>query len=231
MGDMPKIYLPLAICSKNGFRFVMEHSGEIGGDPSAAVGRARRATGLTRVHSQAMHTNAAQRWPAAAQQTSAQETSFASSLDDDECAKLITFSIGGAQYAVDILEVQEIRSLSEGAGAAGSHSGCAAFMLNGETVPILDLRPAGPATLTPMHVVIVVQNRWGPLGLLADQMPDMVTADLSSLHAVPRLLRLRGVDLPAGDLTIAGKRITLVDPSDLRISTSIHGRPALSATS
>jgi chemotaxis signal transduction protein len=94
-------------------------------------------------------------------------------------------------------------------------------------VPILDLRPAGPATLTPMHVVIIVQTRWGPLGLLADQVPDMVTADLSSLHAAPRLLRLRGLDLPAGDLTIAGKLVTLIDPSDLRISTGLHGRPAL----
>jgi chemotaxis signal transduction protein len=176
------------------------------------------------------NTQAAQRWPAAAQQTPAQETSFAPSLNNDECAQLITFLIGGQRYAVDILEVQEVRSLSEGAVAAGPHSGCAAFMLNGETVPILDLRLAGPATLTPMQVVIVVQNRWGPLGLLADQMPDMVAADLASLHAAPRLLRLRGLDVPAGDLTIAGKLITLIDPSDLRISTGVHGRPALRAT-
>jgi purine-binding chemotaxis protein CheW len=174
------------------------------------------------------NTQAAQRWPAAAQQTPAQEPSFAPSLNDDECAQLITFSIGGQRYAVDILEVQEVRSLSEGAVTAGPHSGCVAFMLNGETVPILDLRLAGPAT--PMHVVIVVQNRWGPLGLLADQMPDMVAADLASLHAAPRLLRLRGLDVPAGDLTIAGKLITLIDPSDLRISTGVHGRPALRAT-
>ena len=176
------------------------------------------------------NTQAAQRWPAAAQQTPSHETSFAPSLNNDECAQLITFSIGGQRYAVDILEVQEVRSLSEGAVAAGPHSGCVAFMLNGETVPILDLRLAGPATLTPMHVVIVVQNRWGLLGLLADQMPDMVTADLASLHAAPRLLRLRGLDVPAGDLTIAGKLITLIDPSDLRISTGVHGRPALRAT-
>jgi purine-binding chemotaxis protein CheW len=164
------------------------------------------------------NTHAAQRWPAATQQTS-------SCLD--ECAQLITFSIGGAQYGVDILDVQEVRSLSEGALAAGPHSGCVSFILNRDTVPILDLRPAGPATLTPMHVVIIVQTRWGPLGLLADQVPDMVTADLSSLHAAPRLLRLRGLDLPAGDLTIAGKLVTLIDPSDLRISTGLHGRPAL----
>jgi chemotaxis signal transduction protein len=102
-------------------------------------------------------------------------------------------------------------------------------MLRGETVPILDLRPRGRPTLTPTHVVVVVQNRWGPLGLLADQMPDVVTADLSSLHVVPRLLRLRGLDVPAGDLTIAGKLITLIDPSELRISTA-YERPAFSAT-
>jgi purine-binding chemotaxis protein CheW len=181
------------------------------------------------------NTQAAQRWPAAAQQTPARETSFAPTSNGDECAQLITFSIGGQRYAVDILEVQEVRSLSEGAVTAGPHStgphsSCVAIMLNGETVPILDLRLAGPATLTPMHVVIVVQNRWGPLGLLADQMPDMVTADLASLHAAPRLLRLRGLDVPAGDLTIAGKLITLIDPSDLRISNGVHGRPALRAT-
>jgi purine-binding chemotaxis protein CheW len=189
-------------------------------------------TGLTRVRSQVMRTNtqAAQRWPAAAQQTPAQETSFAPSLNSDECAQLITFSIGGQQYAIDILEVLEVRSLSQVAFAAGSHSRFPAFMLHGETVPILDLRSAGPAALTPMHVVIVVQNRWGALGLLADQMPDMITADLASLHAEPRLLRLRGLDVPAGDLTIAGKLITLIDPSDLRVSTGVHERPVLRAT-
>jgi chemotaxis signal transduction protein len=175
------------------------------------------------------NTQAAQRWPAATQQTPAQEASLPSTLDEGS-AQLITFLIGGHQYAVDILEVLEVRSLSEGAVAAGPHSGCVAFVLNGETVPILDLRLAGPATLTPMHVVIVVQNRWGPLGLLADQMPDMITADLASLHAAPRLLRLRGLDVPAGDLTIAGKVITLIDPSDLRIGTGVYGRPALRAT-
>ena len=49
-------------------------------------------------------------------------------MNNDECAQLITFSIGGQRYAVDILEVQEVRSLSEGAVTAGPHSGCAAFM-------------------------------------------------------------------------------------------------------
>jgi hypothetical protein len=90
-------------------------------------------------------------------------------------------------------------------------------MLHGKTVPMLDLRPRGRTTLTPMHVVVVVQNRWGLLGLLADQMPDVVAADLLSLDAVPRLLRLRDCDVPAGDLTIEGRLITLVDPSELRI--------------
>jgi purine-binding chemotaxis protein CheW len=176
------------------------------------------------------NTQAAQRWPAAAQQTPAQQTSCAPSLNSDECAQLIIFSVGGQQYAIDILEVLEVRSLSQVVLAAGPHSKFAAFMLHGERVPILDLRLAGPTTLTPMHVVIVVQNRWGLLGVLADQMPDMVTADLANLHAAPRLLRLRGLDVPAGDLTIAGKLITLIDPSDLRISTGFHPRPTLTAT-
>ena len=178
-----------------------------------------------------MHTNtqADHRRPDAAEQTAAQVPFSTSSPDDDERVQLITFSSGGERYAVDILEVQQITSLSQvtfGTLGTGPHSEHVAFVLHGETVPILDLRPRARATLTPMHVVVVVQNRWGLLGLLADQMPDVVTADLSSLHAAPRLLRLRGLDVPAGDLTIAGKLITLIDPSELRISSDIQRRPA-----
>jgi chemotaxis signal transduction protein len=164
--------------------------------------------------------------PAATEQAAAQVTFAASSPDDDERVQLITFCSGGERYAVDILEVQQITSLSQVTLGTSPHSERVAFVLHGETVPILDLRPRARATLTPMHVVVVVQNRWGALGLLADQMPDVVTADVSSLHAAPRLLRLCGLDVPAGDLTIAGKLITLIDPSDLRIGSDIRRRPA-----
>jgi chemotaxis signal transduction protein len=183
----------------------------------------------------AMHTNtqAERRRSAAVEQAATQETSFAS--DDDERAQLITFATGGEQYAVDIHDVREITSLSQVTlgPAVGER---VAFMLHGETVPILDLRSHGRTTLTPMHVVVVVENRWGPLGLLADQMPDVLSADLLSLCAEPRLLRLRGLEVPAGDLTIAGRLITLIDPSELRVSTNRrvstdrHGGRAFSAT-
>jgi chemotaxis signal transduction protein len=176
-----------------------------------------------------MHTNtqADHRQPAATKPTAAQVTFSASSPDDDERVQLITFCSGGERYAVDILEVQQVSSLSQVTLGNGAYSERVAFVLHGETVPILDLRPRARATLTPMQVVVVVRNRWGPLGLLADQMPDVVTADVSSLHAAPRLLRLRGLDVPAGDLTIAGKLVTLIDPSELQISSDVQRRPAL----
>ena len=164
-----------------------------------------------------MHTNTQ---AARMQSAAVQEASFASS-HEDERAQLITFSNGGEQYAVDIQDVQEIISLSQVivglAPGPRSHRERVAFMLRGEPVPILDLLSSGRTALTPMHVVVVVQNRWGRIGLLADQMPDVVSVDLLSLHIAPRRLQLRGLEVPAGDLTIVGRLMTLIDPSDLRI--------------
>src|SRR4051795_7534624 len=124
-----------------------------GGDLGAIRARLMAGLGGRRAcrASTAMHTNMQtdHRRPVAAEQTAAQATFSASSSDDDERVQLIAFCSGGERYAVDILEVQQIASLSQatpGTLGAGPHSERVAFMLRGEMVPILDLRLRGRPT-------------------------------------------------------------------------------------
>jgi purine-binding chemotaxis protein CheW len=110
--------------------------------------------------------------------------------------QLITFTVGDERYGVDIMMVSEIKSVSDVALAPGrSQDAPAALRLHGETVPIIDLRRDGSSRITPRHVVIIVQSGAGPIGLLGDQVPDIVSMDLATIQPERRVIRSASVDV------------------------------------
>jgi purine-binding chemotaxis protein CheW len=119
---------------------------------------------------------------------SAHSTSEALAVAAGEAREVLTFRLGGEEYGIDILRVQEIRSFEKPTRIAGA----APFMLGasnlrGDIVPIADLRlrfgmpepDYGGATAT---VVLKLEHT---VGVVVDEVRDVVTLPASQVRPPP----------------------------------------------
>lgn len=108
-----------------------------------------------------------------------------------EIREFLAFKIGDAEYGLDILRVQEIRSYEKPttiAHAAGDFKGV--VNLRGVIVPIIDLRlklGLGAALYDHLTVVIVLNVRGRVVGVVVDGVSDVLTLGSEQLRAVPEL--------------------------------------------
>jgi purine-binding chemotaxis protein CheW len=133
--------------------------------------------------------------------------------------EFISFAIGDEQYGVDIMAVREIKGWS-GVTQLPSQPDYMRGVLNlrGIMVPIVDLRcrfGQGLTEATPMHVVIVVQVDNKTVGLLADQVLDIVSVEGSRIQPVPQVSRTLQANFLAGLVTIEGTMIALINLDNL----------------
>jgi purine-binding chemotaxis protein CheW len=141
-------------------------------------------------------------------------------------AQFISFAIGVEQYGVDIMAVREIKGWSQITALPRQPDYMRGVLnLRGVMVPIIDLRcrfGQGMTDATPLHVVIVVQIGSSHVGLLADQVLDIVPIDASRVQPVPRVEAGSRVDFLSGLVTIESGMIALIDLSHL-LSVAIGG--------
>jgi purine-binding chemotaxis protein CheW len=133
--------------------------------------------------------------------------------------EFISFAIGDEQYGVDIMAVREIKGWS-GVTQLPSQPDYMRGVLNlrGVMVPIIDLRcrfGQGVTDATPMHVVIVVQVDSKTVGLLADQVLDIVSVEGSRIQPVPQVSRTFQANFLSGLVTIEGAMIALINLDNL----------------
>ena len=133
--------------------------------------------------------------------------------------EFISFAIGDEQYGVDIMAVREIKGWS-GVTQLPSQPDYMRGVLNlrGVMVPIIDLRcrfGQGLTDATPVHVVIVVQVDNKTVGLLADQVLDIVSVEASRIQPVPQVSRTFQADFLSGLVTIEGTMIALINLDNL----------------
>jgi purine-binding chemotaxis protein CheW len=136
----------------------------------------------------------------------------------------ISFAIGEDQYGVEITAVREIKGWS-GVTHLPKQPEYARGVLNlrGVIVPIIDLRcrfGQGATEATPTHVVIIVQIGDRLVGLLADDVRDIVSFETDKIQPVPRVARGSQADFLSGLATIEGGMIALVDLGNLLPSES-----------
>jgi purine-binding chemotaxis protein CheW len=133
--------------------------------------------------------------------------------------QFISFAIGVEQYGVDIMAVREIKGWSQITALPRQPDYMRGVLnLRGVMVPIIDLRcrfGQGMTDATPLHVVIVVQIGSAHVGLLADQVLDIVPIDASRVQPVPRVEAGSRVDFLSGLVTIESGMIALIDLSHL----------------
>jgi purine-binding chemotaxis protein CheW len=93
--------------------------------------------------------------------------------------------------------------------------------LRGVIVPIIDLRCRfgnGLTDATPMHVIIVIQVDGETVGLLADQVLDIIAVDPSQIQPVPKVSHDARTGFLSGLVAIEKTMIALIDLKSLLTS-------------
>lgn len=110
-------------------------------------------------------------------------------LQSDVRRQFVTFRMDEQLYCVDILSVREIRiiqAMSRVPGAADYIRGV--INLRGTIVPICDLRKRfekGASELRQKHPVIVVSIDGTPMGILVDEVLDIISVKNDEIAALP----------------------------------------------
>lgn len=102
----------------------------------------------------------------------------------------LTLRLGGEEYAIDILRVQEIRSYEEPTRMVNAPSFIKGVInLRGVIVPIMDLRlklDIDQADYTEFTVVILLNVRGTVVGAVVDAVSDVVTLTSPSIKDAPQ---------------------------------------------
>ena len=102
----------------------------------------------------------------------------------------LTLRLGGEEYAIDILQVKEIRSYEVPTKMANSPDYIKGVInLRGVIVPIVDLRmklSLDKVDYNDSTVVIILNVRGNVIGAVVDAVSDVVTLDGANIKAAPQ---------------------------------------------
>jgi purine-binding chemotaxis protein CheW len=105
--------------------------------------------------------------------------------------EFLTFRLGGEEYGIDILRVQEIRSYEEPTRLANAPSFIKGVVnLRGVIVPIVDLRlklGCDTAEYTDFTVVIVLNVHRRVIGVVVDSVSDVLALGADHIKPAPEL--------------------------------------------
>lgn len=125
----------------------------------------------------------------------------------------LTLRLGGEEYAIDILRVQEIRSYEEPTRMVNAPVFIKGVInLRGVIVPIVDLRlklNLDRAEYNEFTVVIILNVRGTVIGAVVDAVSDVVTLTAQSIKAAPQFEAAIDARFIAG-LASVGERMLIV---------------------
>ena len=108
-----------------------------------------------------------------------------------ESRQLLTFTLGNELYAIDIMQVREVKGWSETTRLPNSPEFLRGVLnLRGAIVPIYDLRMRLSGELTQpeeTHVIIILNLKQRIIGILVDAVCDILTVTPEALKAPPNL--------------------------------------------
>ena len=129
--------------------------------------------------------------------------------------EFISIAIGNDQYGIDIMSVREIKEWEDVRQLPRQPEYMRGVRdLRGVVVPIIDLRcrfGQGLTECTPTHVIVIVQMEDRQIGLLADQVLDIVSFEQSEVQPVPSVGRNARTRFLSGLVTVDGAMIALID--------------------
>ncbi len=128
-------------------------------------------------------------------------------------AELLAFWMADEEYAIDIVQIQEIIKVPLVTEVPRAPRGILGIVsLRGTIVPILDLRVAlhlGNQSPSNYSRVLVLRGDGDPLGLLVDRVSSVVRIEREAIEPVPRTMQREATDLLAGVGRI-GERLLIV---------------------
>lgn len=145
----------------------------------------------------------------------------------DAMQQFLSFRVGAEDYAIDILRVREIRGWTRTTVLPNQPDYVLGVMnLRGAIVPVFDLScrfGRGLTQATPKHVVIVVSVGERLMGLLVDQVSDILNATSGHIGPVPETSIVPEHDYLAGILTIDEAMVVLLSLDALFTSITLPG--------
>jgi purine-binding chemotaxis protein CheW len=108
-----------------------------------------------------------------------------------QTVQYLSFSLGGEEYAVQILQVQEIRGICPITSLPHAPAKVRGVMnLRGAVVPVVDMRAAlglGDAPYNKFTVIIVLSVRGRTMGFVVDSVSDVLALDSAAIERAPDL--------------------------------------------
>ena len=134
----------------------------------------------------------------------------------------LTFRLGGEEYGMDILKVQEIRgydSVTRIANAPEFIKGV--INLRGTIVPIVDMRikfKVGEASYNQFTVVIVLNVGNRVVGMVVDSVSDVVALTPEQIRPAPEFHASMNTEYLTGLGALEGRMLILIDIEQLMSS-------------
>jgi purine-binding chemotaxis protein CheW len=146
--------------------------------------------------------------------------------DDKDTAQgrreFLSFVLGEAQYGIDILKVQEIRTYEAPTRIANTPAFIKGVInLRGNIVPIIDLRvkfSLPEQRLDTQTVVIVLNIAKRTVGIVVDGVSDVIAIGAADIKPAPELSGGLDTRYIQGLATLAGQMMILVDIERLMTS-------------
>lgn len=108
---------------------------------------------------------------------------------DSLTEQFLTFTIGDAEYGMDIMMIREVKGWSDATRLPGSPDYMRGVLnLRGIVIPIFDLRcrfGLGLTQATEKHVIIILSIGKRIAGLLVDTVSDILTVQQSDIKPAP----------------------------------------------
>ena len=133
----------------------------------------------------------------------------------NDTTELMSFKLGGEEYAISILKVQEIRGYDAVTRIANAPDYLKGVVnLRGIIVPIVDMRikfNVGQATYDPFTVVIIMNINGHTIGMVVDSVSDVVTLTPDQVKPAPDLGATVSGEYLQGLGTLGERMLILLD--------------------
>lgn len=137
-------------------------------------------------------------------------------------SEFLTFTLGGEEYGIEILKVQEIRGYEAMTQIANTPAFIRGVLnLRGVIVPVVDLRlkfELGSAEYNSFTVVIILNVARRVVGIVVDSVADVITLPPEQIHPAPEFSAALNTGYILGLGSIGQRMLILMDIEKLMTS-------------